>query len=93
MTLTPSDATPETITGDPCHLDFADAENEFAMPTVRGAGQPYPMAIKLRDEPRTLHLRAHLKNPTVGFAWADLGPVPQEVQSLAAKTTQKSALA
>ena len=87
MTLTPSDATPETITGDPSHLDFAHAENELAMLTIRGAGQPHLLAIKLRDEPRTLHLRAYLKNPTVGFAWADLGLVPQEVQSLAAKTT------
>lgn len=51
------------------------------------------MAIKLRDEPRTLHLRAYLKNPSAGFAWADLGLVPQEIQTLAAKTSQESALA
>ncbi|MDP1607595.1 MAG: HNH endonuclease [Rhodocyclaceae bacterium] len=51
------------------------------------------MAIKLRDEPNTLHLRAYLGNPTDGYAWADLGLVPQEIQALAAKTSQKSALA
>lgn len=93
MTLSPSDATTETIPGDPSHLNFADAENEFALLDSRDAGQPYLMAIKLRDEPRTLHLRAYLKNPNTGFAWADLALVPQEIQTLAAKTSQKSALA
>jgi hypothetical protein len=93
MTLAPSDQTPETIPGDPSHLDFADAENEFALLASRSAGQPYLMAIKLRDEPRTLHLRAYLKNPSGAYAWADLGLVPQEIQILAAKTSQQSALA
>ena len=93
MTLSPSDATPETIPGDPSHLDFSDAEKELKLLAARGAGQPYLMAIKLRDEPRTLHLRAYLKNPGQGYAWADLGLVPEEIQTLAAKTSQKSALA
>lgn len=92
MTLAPTDATPETILGDPSHLDFADAENEFELLASRGAGQPYLMAIKLRDEPRTLHLRAYLKNPSESYAWADLKLVPREVQTLAAKTSQQSAL-
>jgi HNH endonuclease len=93
MTLSPSDATPETIPGDPTHLEFADAENELALLASRGAGQPYLMAIKLRDEPRTLHLRAYLRDPSEGYGWADLGLVPQEIQILAAKTSQQSALA
>lgn len=93
MTLAPSDNTPETIPGDPTHLDFAHAENELELLASRGAGQPYLMAIKLRDEPRTLHLRAYLKNPSKAYAWADLGLVPAEVQALAARTSQQSALA
>jgi len=93
MTLSPSDTTPETIPVDPSHLNFAAAENEFALLASRSCGQPYLMAIKLRDEPRTLHLRAYLKNPGLSFAWADLGLVPQEIQILAAKTSQQSALA
>ncbi|MEW6688067.1 MAG: HNH endonuclease signature motif containing protein [Pseudomonadota bacterium] len=51
------------------------------------------MAIKLRDEPRTLHLRAYLKNPAERFSWADIGLVPLEIQTLAARTSQRSALA
>ena len=93
MSLAPSEATGETIPGNPSHLDFAAAEKELALLANRGAGQPYLLAIKLRDEPRTLHLRAYLKNPSGGYAWADIGLVPQEIQALAAKTSRQSALA
>jgi hypothetical protein len=93
MSLTPSEATAETIPGDPSHLDFAAAEKEIALLASRGAGQPYLMAIKLRDEPRTLHLRAYLKNPSESYAWADLELVPQDIRVLAAKTSRGSALA
>jgi hypothetical protein len=93
MTLSPTEATAESIPGDPSHLAFAAAENELALLASRGAGQPYLMAIKLRSEPRTLHLRAYLKDPTGAYAWADLSQVPTEVQALAKKTSQTSALA
>jgi hypothetical protein len=93
MALSTSDATPESIPGDPSHLNFIDAEREFAQLESRGAGQPYLIAIKLRDEPRKLHLRAYLKDPSVSYEWADLGLVPQDIQALAAKTSERSALA
>lgn len=93
MALAPSDATSETIPGDPTHLDFESAENELSRLKSRGAGQPYLMAIKLQDEPTALHLRAYLKNPSELYAWGDLKLVPQDVQDLAAKTSQQSALA
>ena len=93
MTPSPSDTTPETIPGDPSHRNFAHAESEFELLASRGAGQPYLMAIKLRDEPRTLHLRAYLKNPSKAYAWADLALVPQEIQDLATKTSRRAALA
>ena len=93
MTFSPSDATPETIPGDPSHLEFEDAENEFALLASRGAGQPYLMAIKLRDEPRTLHLRTYLRDPSKGYEWANLGLAPKQIQTLAANTSQRSALA
>lgn len=93
MSLTPGEATAETIPGNPAHLDFASAEKELALLANRGDGQPYLLAIKLRDEPRTLHLRAYLKNPSKSFAWADLALVPQEIQVLAAKTSRRPAVA
>lgn len=93
MALSPTDATPETIPGDPSHEDLKLAENEFKLIASRGAGQPYLMAIKLRDEPRTLHLRAYLKNPSKAHAWADLALVPHEIKNLAAKTSRRKALA
>lgn len=93
MSLNPSEATAQTIPGDPTHLDFDAAENEFALLARRGAGQPYLLAIKLRDEPNKLHLRAYLESPSSDFLWADLKLVPPDIQVLASKTSQKSALA
>ena len=93
MSLAPSEATAETIPGDPSHLDFASAENEFALLANRGAGQPYLLAIKLRDEPNKLHLRAYLENSSEDFAWADIDLVPQDIQAIVARTSQQSALA
>jgi hypothetical protein len=93
MSLSPSDAAAETIPGDPTHTDFDAAENELVMLASRGAGQPYLMAIKLHDEPTTLHLRAYLRGPSAAYDWADLSIVPLSIQELAAKTSQSSALA
>lgn len=93
MTPSPNDSLAETIPGDPDQLEFEAAENEFAQLAARGAGQPYLMAIKLRDEPRTLHLRVYLANPSAEFSWADLNLAPDDIQALAAKTSQDSALA
>lgn len=93
MTPVPTDATPETIPGDPSHKDFDAAENELALLARRGAGRPHLMAIKLRDESRTLHLRAYLAKPSKDYAWADLRLTPQAIQALASKTSQQSALA
>jgi hypothetical protein len=93
MTPNPSDATAETIPGNPSHSDAAAAENEFALLQRHGSGQPYLLAIKLRDEPRTLHLRAYLKNPNKKYAWADVQTLPKNIQAVVAKTSQSSALA
>lgn len=92
MSLAPSETTAETIPGDPAHLDFDAAEKEFALLESRGAGQPYLMAIKLRDEPGILHLRAYLANPSDSYAWADIQVAPQVIQEIAEKTSQQSAL-
>jgi len=93
MSLTPSEAAAETIPGDPTHLDFSAAERELALLASRGAGQPYLVAIKLRDEPQTLQLSVYLANPSEEYAWADVQLLPLDVQALVAKTTQQSALA
>lgn len=93
MALSPSESSAETIPGDSSHLDFVAAEKEFALLTKRGAGQPYLLAIKLRDEPKTLHLRTYLKSPSSKFAWADFNLMPKVVRDLATKTSEKSALA
>lgn len=93
MSLTPSESSAHTIPGDPSHLGFDAAERELAILKDRGAGQPYLMAIKLRDDPGALQLRVYLANPSEDFEWANVNLVPQEIQDLASKTTQRSALA
>lgn len=93
MSLEPGDATAETIPGDPTHLEIAAAENELTLLADRGAGQPYLIAIKLRDEARTLHLRAYLKDPDPRFAWASLDLTPHAIQALAAQTSNRPATA
>jgi hypothetical protein len=93
MSVAPSDSTAETIPGNPSHLTFAAAENEYSSIAKRGAGQPYLLAIKLRDEAGSLHLRTYLKNPGKSFSWADLRLLPKVIQALATRTSETSALA
>ncbi|MCQ4243174.1 HNH endonuclease [Stutzerimonas stutzeri] len=93
MSLAPNEAAAETIPGDPTHLDSIAADHEFTLLQTSGAGQPYLMAIKLRDEPATLHLRAYLEEPSDEFSWASMQNVPQEIHALAKKTTKSKALA
>lgn len=92
MTLVPSDSTAETIPGDPTKTDLEEAEKEFELIAERGAGQPYLLAVKLREESRTLHLRAYLSTPSEEFEWASLALAPKEIQNLAARTSSGSAL-
>lgn len=93
MTPNPDDSTAQTIPGNPSYLDFEAAENEFKSLATRGAGQPYLMAVKLRDEPRTLHLRAYLGTPDSEYTWASLARTPTAIQQIASRTSQNSALA
>lgn len=93
MTPAPTDETAETIPGNPNHKEFEVAEKELALLASRGAGQPYLLAIKLRDETRTLHLRAYLAKPRKAFAWADLRLTPPEIQALAARISDRPAFA
>ena len=93
MSLNPSENTPETIPGDPNQLEFDAAENERALVATRGAGQPYLMAIKLRNQASKLHLRSYLSEPSADYAWADIKLTPPEIQELASTTSQTSALA
>jgi hypothetical protein len=93
MSPVPSDANAQTIPGNPTCDNAPDAETELSLLTSSGAGQPYLVAIKLRDEPATLHIRVYLENPNKAFDWANIKLAPQAIQALATKTSSRSALA
>jgi hypothetical protein len=93
MLKNPTKATAQTIRGDPSHLDAASADQEFRQLMSSGFGQPYLIAVKLRDEPATLHLRVQIADPKVRFRWADLSNAPPAVRELAGSTTRNRALA
>lgn len=93
MSLTANEATEETIPGNPSHVEEEAAENEFKLLSSRGAGQPYLIAVKLRGEPATLHLRAYLDGPKKKYSWADIQIAPPEIQALAKETSQEAASA
>jgi hypothetical protein len=92
MTSDPTELTEETIPGDPNHESFDEAEEELALLASRGAGQPYLLAVKLRDQPTTLHLRAYLGEPSPSFDWANINLLPDQVRDLALQTTRTEAL-
>ena len=93
MSLTPGEAVAETIPGDPGRPNPDEAEKEFEGLASLGAGQPYLFAVKLRNEPRTLHVRAYLKDPGPKYVFADLAMTPPGIQALAAETSAQRALA
>ncbi|APQ12134.1 HNH endonuclease [Pseudomonas oryzihabitans] len=93
MSIDPTEKTTQTIPGDPTHTEIAAADREFDLLASRGAGQPYLFAIKLAGEDDTLHLRVYLSEPSEDFEWASISLVPQEIQDIAAKTSQRSTLA
>lgn len=93
MLADPNEATVETIPGDPTHQDESSADAEFSKIEPRGAGQPYLVAVKLKGEANTLHLRTYLAGADHKYHWASIDMVPTAVQELASKTRANSALA
>lgn len=92
MTLAPSVVTDQTIPGDPTIDDEGLADAELGKVAASGAGQPYLVAVKLKDEPGVLHLRAYLGDPDVPFSWASVSHLPPSVQNLVLATTKNAAL-
>lgn len=93
MTESPSESTPETIPGDPARTILSEAEAEYESLASKGAGRPYLVAVKLRDEPAVLHVRAYLDGASAAYDWARLDLLPMPVQEMARRTTQRRALA
>lgn len=89
----PTEASVETIRGNPSFEDKTTADLEHDRLYTSGFGQPFLIAVKLRDEIDTLHLRVLIENPDDEFAWADLENAPIQIRELAAATSDRAALA
>jgi len=93
MTETPTANGVETIPGEPSHQEVDLATAQFPLIKARGGGQPFLLAIKLQDEPDTLHLRAYLGDADKKYAWASTDLLPVEIQDLLATTSDRKAVA
>lgn len=93
MLPNPSASSVETIKGDPSHTREANAETEYDSLLSSGFGQPFLIAVKLRDDGNVLHLRVLIEDPEAAFAWASLVNAPTAIQELAAQTSERTALA
>lgn len=89
----PTENSAQTIRGNPSRGDAAAADAELNELFSSGFGQPFLIAVKLRGEATTLHLRVQVANPEEPFKWADLSNAPPVIRELAANTTNQSAVA
>lgn len=82
MDPAPKEAGPETIPGDPKATDATTADEQFRNLQTGGLGQPYLVAVKLKDEPGVLHVRAYVEGPSDELAFAGTHLLPAPVQTL-----------
>ncbi|MEP9391910.1 AAA family ATPase [Gordonia sp. VNK1] len=90
MTPNPNSTGPETIPGDPSKTTIADADAEFDSFVATGMNA-YLVAIKLVDEPNTLHLRCYLASPPKELEFADAALLPTAIRNLAYSTKKTRA--
>jgi hypothetical protein len=89
----PTESTAQTIRGNPSRTNEQAADDEYNQLISSGFGQPFLVAVKLKDEATTLHLQVQIENPESQFKWADLLDAPPVVRELAASTSKNSTLA
>lgn len=88
MTTSPSDATAESIPGDPSKVISTEATEQFENLDRHDVGQPYLVAVKLRGEDNVLHVRAYIEHPARSVQFASTALLPRPVLSLLAKATK-----
>lgn len=92
LTLNPSKAGPGTIPGNPDGTTAEEAD-QFLLELGEKNLTAYLLAVKLRDEPDVLHIRAYIKDPGADLGFADTSFLPDAVQALTAKATRSNACA
>lgn len=84
----PTPFTAHTLPGDPDLSTSEEADAEFDRLIDRCGGQPYLVAVKLRDEKQALHLRVYIDDPNSDFAWASTKSLPLPVLTLISSTSR-----
>jgi 5-methylcytosine-specific restriction protein B len=90
MALNPTPDGPETLPGDPGRPDEAGANTEYA-DWVASGDSAYLLAVKLRDEPKVLHVRAYVDGPANGLEFASIDLLPEPIRKVAKAATKKRA--
>lgn len=93
MVNAPTSTTDQTIPGDPGLASDVLADAEYDNLTALGAGTPYLIAVKLKDEGNVLHLRTYLNGASQAFSWASVNYLPAPVRDLTLSTSRTRALA
>jgi 5-methylcytosine-specific restriction enzyme B len=90
MTPDPADHGPQTIPGDPTATDPSVATAQFEKLRELGI-HPYLIAVKLKNEPDVLHVRAYIKSPPEEYSFADTALLPVQVKALVDSATNNRA--
>lgn len=93
MAIAPTSTTDQTIPGDPGLSSGLLADAEYNNLAALGAGTPYLIAVKLKDEGNVLHLRTYLNGASQAFSWASVNYLPVPVLDLTLSTSRTRALA
>lgn len=81
MTRSPSSTTPSSIPGD-SDLTDPEAATEQLLKLQESGLQPYLVAVKLKDEPNILHVRAYLAGTAPSLQFADVNVLPSRIRDL-----------
>ncbi|MGH3651672.1 AAA family ATPase [Glutamicibacter sp.] len=90
LTETPDETKPRTIPGNPDGATPDEADQHLADYQQRGI-DAYLVAVKLRNEPDVVHLRAYINDPSAELSFASTSLLPNVIQQILESATPSRA--